>query len=154
MSTNKWLDQLRAAAMNAMVAAPASSPLRTTGGSAHLGANPPELCGTWTFYDGANAYNGGYSSSDISFTLNRDGSYTYGSERSMSAYAYGQGMLTHGSDSDAGQWSVEGEVLTALSHTRGLQRFRLTKANHPKTGEAMLCLDGQCFVTQTVRPPW
>lgn len=139
MSTSQWLDILRAAALDAMAAAAGPSPRRTTGGSgAHLGTNPPELCGTWTFYDSANAYNGGYSSSEIGFTLNRDGRYTFGSERSMSAYVYGQGMLTNGSDSDAGQWSVEGDVLIANSHTRGMQRFRLTKANHPKTGEAML----------------
>jgi hypothetical protein len=118
------------------------------------GRNPLDLCGTWLFCDSFRAYNGGHSSSDISFTLHADGSYTYGSERSMSAYAYGQGMFTNGSDSDTGHWSIEDGFLLANSTTRGPQRFRLTKANHPMTGEPMLCLDGQCFVTQQARQPW
>lgn len=123
-------------------------------GAVHVEPNPRELCGTWLFCDSFRAYNGGHSSSDVRFTLREDGSYVYGSERSMSAYAYGQGMLTNGSDSDAGHWSVEDGLLVAHSPTRGMQRFRLTKQNHPKSGEPMLCLDGQCFVTATSRPPW
>lgn len=82
MNTNNWLDALRAAAMDAMAAAAASNPCRTKGGGGdHPGTHPPELCGAWTFHDSASAYNGGYSSSEIGFTLSRDSSCAFGSER-------------------------------------------------------------------------
>ena len=42
--------------------------------------------------------------------------------------------------------------LTLHSPQKGTQVLSLEKRNHPKTGEAMLVLNGQNFTTTTIRP--
>ena len=44
--------------------------------------------------------------------------------------------------------------ITANSRQHGLLTYSLQKRNHPKTGDAMIVLDGDAFVTSQQRPPW
>lgn len=118
-------------------------------------ANPPEMAGEWCYQDLFSAITGpGHSYSRICFTLIADGRYTYYDERSMSAYGGRNAVWVDGNNTDGGRWAVNGGVLTAQSPRTGTHRFRLGKANHPKTGEAMLCLNEDCFVTQVQRRLW
>lgn len=113
------------------------------------GANPAELVGKWCYISNVTANNGGRISNTC-FTLYANGTYDYHSETS-SSNPYGG---TASQSSDSGTWSVSGGTLVANSRSRGRQVYTLEKRNHPKTGDPMLIVDGDAFVTYTQRRPW
>lgn len=113
------------------------------------GANPAELVGKWCYMSNVNATGGGRMS-NICFTLYANGTYDYYGETSSS----GPVASSASQQSDSGTWSVSGGTLTAQSSSRGTLVFRLEKRNHPKTGDPMLVLDGDAFVTYSPRQPW
>jgi len=113
------------------------------------GGNPPELAGKWCYMSNVTASNGGRMSNTC-FTLYPNGTYDYYSETS-SSNPYGG---TASQQSDSGTWSVSGSTLIAISRSRGRQSFTLEKRNHPKTGDPMLIVDGDAFVTYSPKPPW
>jgi hypothetical protein len=113
------------------------------------GANPAELAGKWCYMSNVTANDGGRMSNTC-FTLYPNGTYEYYSETS-SSNPYGG---TSSQSSDSGTWSVSGGTLIANSRSRGRQVYTLEKRNHPKTGDPMLLVDGDAFVTYTQRRPW
>jgi hypothetical protein len=113
------------------------------------GMNPANLFGKWCYMSNVNASNGGRMSNRC-FTLYENGTYDYYSETSSS----GQYGGTASQESDSGTWSVSGATLTAQSRAQGRLTFSLEKRNHPKTGDPMLVLDGDAFVTYSPRSPW
>lgn len=113
------------------------------------GANPQELVGKWCYMSNVNATNGGRMSNTC-FTLHENGTYDYYSETTSSG-EYGSSASQ---ESDSGTWSVSGTTLTANSQSRGPLTFTLEKRNHPKTGDPMLLIDGEAFVTYSPRQPW
>jgi len=113
------------------------------------GANPAEMFGKWCYMSNVTASNGGRMSNTC-FTLYENGTYDYYSETSSS----GPNGGTSSQESDSGTWSVSGTTLTANSRARGTLNFTLEKRNHPKTGDPMLVLDGDAFVTYSPRRPW
>jgi hypothetical protein len=113
------------------------------------GANPAELAGKWCYMSNVTANDGGRISSTC-FTLYPNGTYEYYSETN-SSNPYGG---TASQSSDSGTWSVSGGTLIANSRSRGRQVYTLEKRNHPKTGDPMLMVDGDAFVTYTQRRPW
>lgn len=113
------------------------------------GANPAELAGKWCYMSNVTANDGGRISSTC-FTLYPNGTYEYYSETN-SSNPYGG---TASQSSDSGTWSVSGGTLIANSRSRGRQVYTLEKRNHPKTGDPMLMVDGDAFVTHTQRRPW
>jgi len=124
----------------------------------------PELAGKWCDFGSASGTSGyGGSSRQECFTLFPDGRYQYFYEGSFSAYSnvsptYGvqPGVTGMGSSqsSDEGTWTATATTITANSKKQGVTTYTLEKKNHPKTGDAMLCLDGKCFTTALQRPPW
>ena len=118
-------------------------------GSESDGANPAELAGKWCYMSNVTATGGGRMSNTC-FTLYPNGTYEYYSETS-SSNPYGG---TASQSSDAGTWSVSGSTLIANSNSRGRVVYTLEKRNHPKTGDPMLMVDGDAFVTATQRRPW
>jgi len=118
-------------------------------GRASAGANPPEMFGKWCYLSNVNANDGGRMSNTC-FTLYENGTYDYYSETSSSGPNGGSASQ----ESDSGTWSVSGSTLTANSRARGTINFTLEKRNHPKTGDPMLVLDGDAFVTYSQRRPW
>jgi len=88
--------------------------------------------------------------SNSCFTLYQNGTYEYYSETSSS----GPIASSASQESDSGTWSVTGSTLTAHSRARGTLTFSLEKRNHPKTGDPMILLDGDAFVTYSPRSPW
>lgn len=119
-----------------------------TGGVMH------ELVGKWCEASSFTANAGGGSQRSACFELRANGSYSYTAEGSMSAYAPGMWGGTSSSSSDAGTWSATANSITARSQKGTVTTYRLEKRNHPKTRDAMLCLDGDCYVTYWQRPPW
>lgn len=111
--------------------------------------NPPELFGKWCYMSNVNSSGGGRMSNSC-FTLYQNGTYDYYSETSSS----GPVASSASQESDSGTWSVTGSTLTAHSRARGTLNFSLAKRNHPKTGDPMILLDGDAFVTYSPRSPW
>lgn len=113
------------------------------------GSNPQDLVGKWCYQANVQAQGGGRQS-DICFTLKADGSYEYYGEASNSN-VYG------GSNSqnwDYGRWSATATSLTARSNSGKTTTYTLERRNHPKTGDPMLMVDGDAFVTYYQKRPW
>ncbi|MGI9069322.1 MAG: hypothetical protein ACR2HX_23340 [Pyrinomonadaceae bacterium] len=110
---------------------------------------PRELFGKWCYMSNVSSSGGGRMSNSC-FTLYENGTYEYYSETSSS----GPVASSASQESDGGKWSVSGNTLTALSRARGTLTFSLQKRNHPKTGDPMILLDGDAFVTYSPRSPW
>jgi hypothetical protein len=112
-------------------------------------SHPMELVGKWCYMSNVNANDGGRMSNRC-FTLYENGTYEYHAETSSS----GQSGALASQGSDSGNWSASGNTITSNSRTTGTKTYTLEKRNHPKTGDPMLLLDGDAFVTATQRPSW
>jgi hypothetical protein len=108
-----------------------------------------ELVGKWCYLSNVTASNGGRMS-DECFTIYANGTYQYYAETSSSGPNGGSASQ----QSDSGTWSLNGASLIANSRSQGRSVYALTKRNHPKTNDPMVCLDGRCFVTYGPKPPW
>ncbi|HKO59540.1 MAG TPA: hypothetical protein VJV03_00140 [Pyrinomonadaceae bacterium] len=117
--------------------------------AASSGANPAELVGKWCYMSNVNSSGGGRMSNRC-FTLYANGTYEFYAETSSS----GPVASSASQESDSGTWSVSGGTITANSRARGTLVFPLEKRNHPKTGDPMLVLDGDAYVTYSPRQPW
>ncbi|HEY5885660.1 MAG TPA: hypothetical protein VIT88_13290 [Pyrinomonadaceae bacterium] len=117
--------------------------------AAGSGANPAELVGKWCYMSNVNTSGGGRMSNRC-FTLYANGTYEFYGETSSS----GPIASSASQESDSGTWSVSGATITAHSRSRGTLVFPLEKRNHPKTGDPMLVLDGDAYVTYSPRQPW
>jgi hypothetical protein len=124
------------------------------GGSGGGGAGIAELAGKWCYFSSFSANAGGGSMTDECFTINANGTYSYHREGSISAYAGGMYGGTASQTDDRGTVQLQGTILMVNSQSQGASSYNVTKRNHEKTGDAMLCLDGRCFVTAYQRPAW
>jgi len=131
-----------------------ATPAWTLGGGSGTGAILPELVGKWCDMSTLNNSTGVMSRSAC-FTLLADGTYQYAAESGASgATAAGAPYGTASQDDDTGTWKATADSITATSRKTGVRTFRLEKRNHPKTGDPMLVLDGQAFVTAFRKAPW
>ncbi len=108
-----------------------------------------DLVGKWCYQANVQAQGGGRQS-DICFTLKTDGTYEYYGETSNSN-VYGG---SNSQSSDFGRWSATQSSLTARSNTGKTTTYTLERRNHPKTGDPMLIVDGDAFVTFYKKRPW
>ena len=113
------------------------------------GANPAELIGKWCYMSNVSGSGGGRMSNRC-FTLYENGTYEYYGETSSS----GPVASSASQESDSGTWSATATTITANSRANGRQTYSLEKRNHPKTGDPMLVIDGDAYVTYHQRPPW
>jgi len=113
---------------------------------------PSFLCGTWQYMSWGGTYTGGSYSVQRHFTLYPNGTYEFYAESSNSG---GNGNAG-GSTRDTGRWWVEGNVQAArlCARNQSGENFQFELRNHPKTGDPMIVLDGDCYVTATQRQPW
>lgn len=125
-----------------------SGPVAARGGSA-AGGVPQELVGKWCYQANVTAVGGGRQS-DICFTLKADGTYEYYGEASNSNVYGGSNSQSW----DYGRWSATATTLTERSNSGKTTTYTLEKRNHPKTGDPMLMVDGDAFVTFYQRPSW
>lgn len=111
------------------------------------------LVGKWCWTNITSTNTGGSSSSEC-IVLQSDGTYQFAAERSMdtnSSTFYGG---TSSQSSDQGRWWVQEERIYYNSPTRGQGSYRLELRNHPKTGDPMIILDGDAYVTFYQKTPW
>lgn len=113
------------------------------------GANPQELVGKWCYQANVQAQGGGRQT-DICFILNPNGTYEYYGESSSSNPNGGANSQSY----DSGRWSATATTLTARSNSGETKTYTLEKRNHPKTGDPMLIVDGDAFVTYYQKQPW
>lgn len=113
------------------------------------GSNPQEFVGKWCYQSNVNASGGGRMS-NICFVLYENGTYEYYGETS-SSNPYGG---TNSQSNDAGRWKATSTTLTAYSNSGETRTYSLEKRNHPKTGDPMLIVEGDAFVTFYQRQPW
>ena len=106
------------------------------------------LVGKWCYMSsltGSNSY-----MSSRCFVLNANGTYQYSAE-SSSGGAYGS---TAGQSHDSGRWTATTTTLTAHSNSQGKTVYPIELRNHPKTGDPMIVVDGDAYVTAYQRRPW
>lgn len=131
-----------------------ASPAGQSGGQV-----PAELAGKWCYVNVVSTGSGGWST-DECITLRENGTYEYYSENSGSATVtnqYGGQVATGGTasqNSDAGTWSLQGNMIVARSQSGAVQSFTFEKRNHPKNGDPMIVLNGRTYVTFYNKPPW
>lgn len=118
----------------------------TVGGT---GMNPAELFGKWCYMANVNSGSGGRISSRC-FTLYPNGTYEYYSETSSS----GPIASSASQESDSGTWTATATTITRNSRSLGTETYPLEKRNHPRTGDPMLVIDGDAYVTYSPRSPW
>lgn len=129
---------------NKVTGTAASPPVSLTG------AVPMELVGKWCFLNMTSN-----SQSSRCITLNADGTYSYVTESSRSVNTETLYGGTSSQGGDEGTWWVKDDRIYYNSKTRGEGSYRLEKRNHPKnTSDPMIVLDGEPYVTATLRPPW
>lgn len=119
-----------------------------TVGSA-MGMNPADLFGKWCYMANVNSSSGGRASNRC-FTLHANGTYEYYSETSSS----GPIASSASQESDNGTWTATATTITRNSRNLGTETYPLEKRNHPKTGDPMLVIDGDAYVTYSPRSPW
>lgn len=112
------------------------------------GSNPQELVGKWCYMSNLTGSNSRMS--NRCFTLAANGTYEYYSETSSSG---GNGSSAS-QESDSGRWSATATTLTANSNNHGTINYGLQRRNHPKTGDPMLIVDGDAYVTAYQKRPW
>ncbi|TWO72626.1 hypothetical protein FN976_03585 [Caenimonas sedimenti] len=132
----------------------AAAPQAAQGRGGGSGGGAGDLVGKWCKSSSFTANAGGGSQSSACFELRADGSYTYGSERSASAYGGGAWGGTSGSSGDSGRWTATATSITAHSRSGQVSTYQLQKRNHPKNRDPMLCLDGECYTTYWRKAPW
>ena len=125
----------------------------TVAGNANGGNVAQELVGKWCWTN-VNTTNTGGSTSSECIVLNANGTYEYASERSMDANTNSFYAGTSSQGSDQGTWWVQGEKIYYNSQTRGQGSYQLQKQNHPKTGDPMILLNGEPYVTFYQKQPW
>jgi len=106
------------------------------------------LVGKWCYMSsltGSNSY-----MSSRCFILNANGTYEYSAESSSG----GTAGSTAGQSYDSGRWSATSTTLTALSNSQGKTVYPIELRNHPKTGDPMIVVDGDAYVTAYQRRPW
>lgn len=112
-----------------------------------------ELVGKWCWTN-VNSTNTGGSSSSECIVLNGNGTFEYTSERSMDTNTSSFYAGTSSQGSDRGTWWVQGDRVYYNSQARGQGSYQLQKQNHPKTGDPMIVLDGEPYVTYFQKPRW
>jgi len=115
----------------------------------NAGGNPANLFGKWCYMANVNVSNGGRMSNRC-FTLYPNGTYEYYSETSSS----GPIASSASQESDSGTWTATNTTITRNSSSLGPATYSLEKRNHPKTGDPMLVIDGDAYVTYNQRAPW
>jgi hypothetical protein len=114
------------------------------------GTVPMELVGEWCYMNMATN-----SQTSRCLTLNADGTYVYSTQSSRSVNTpdvYG-GTASQGEH--RGTWFVQGDRIYYNSPTQGQGSYRLEKRNHPKNvNDPMLVIEGEPYVTTTLRAPW
>lgn len=122
----------------------AAKPAEASGGGGMMQA----LVGKWCYMSNLTGTNS-YMSSRC-FVLNANGTYEYTAESSTSGNYGGTSSQAY----DSGRWSATRTTITAHSNSNGTTTYSMELRNHPKTGDPMIVVDGDAYVTAYQRQPW
>lgn len=106
------------------------------------------LVGKWCYLSNLTGSNSRMSSR--CFVLNADGTYEYSAETSSS----GANGSSASQEQDYGRWTATRSTLTSISESGDKTVYPIELRNHPKTGDAMIVVDGDAYVTAYKRKPW
>jgi hypothetical protein len=108
----------------------------------------PEFVGKWCYMSNLTGTNSRMSSR--CFVLYENGTYEYSAETSSS----GAIASSASQEYDNGRWSATRTTLTAHSNKHGTITYPIELRNHPKTGDPMIVVDGDAYVTAYQKRPW
>ena len=104
--------------------------------------------GQWCYQANLNSSNSYHSRR--CFTLYANGTYEYSTDYSQAGGAGGSSSQSY----DSGRWTATRNTITAYSKSNGKIVYPIELRNHPKTGDPMIVIDGDAYVTQTQKPSW
>ncbi len=107
-----------------------------------------EMVGKWCYFSNVSG-NGGGRMSEECFVLNGNGTFQYSSSTSTSATT----GMSSSQGADSGTWTATETSITARSRSGQVNTYPLQKRNN-KNNDPMLCLDGRCYATATLKAPW
>ncbi|HRI03647.1 MAG TPA: hypothetical protein PLL77_07885 [Pyrinomonadaceae bacterium] len=124
----------------------------TSGGMGNSGGGEGSVIaafvGQWCYQANLNSTNSYHSRR--CFTLYANGTYEYSSDYSQAGGEGGSSSQSY----DSGRWTATRNTITAYSKTNGKIVYPIELRNHPKTGDPMIVIDGDAYVTQTQKPSW
>jgi hypothetical protein len=106
------------------------------------------MVGKWCYLSSLTGTNSFMSSR--CFVLHANGTYEYSAESSTS----GAAGSTAGQSWDTGRWTATRSTLTAFSNSQGKIVYPIELRNHPRTGDPMIVVDGDAYVTAYQKRPW
>ena len=111
------------------------------------------IVGTWCWTNASSTYTSS-SSNTRCIVINGDGTYQYTYEGSISGSGGGYYGGSASQSSDHGTWKLNGNTISIVSANEGAQTLSFQKKNHPKTGDPMIVIDGDAYVTYYQKNPW
>jgi len=111
------------------------------------------IVGTWCWTNASSTYTSS-SSNTKCIIIKGDGTYEYTYEGSISGYGGGYYGGSNSQDYDRGTWKLNGNTIHVVSQKHGAASYSFQKRNHPKTGDPMLVIDGESYVTYYQKSPW
>jgi hypothetical protein len=119
----------------------------------NTGSVDQSIAGKWCYMSSLTNTNASSSSSRC-LVINANGTYSYSAESSISGYGGGGYGGSNSQSADSGTWKLAGNRIYVNSRSEGNKTYTFEKRNHPKTGEAMIVVDGDIYVTYYQRPSW
>lgn len=118
------------------------------------GSIDKSIVGTWCWTNASGVNTNATSSNTRCLVIKGDGTYQYTYEGSISGYGGGYYGGSSSQSSDHGTWKLNGNTINVVSASEGAQSLSFQKKNHPKTGDPMIVIDGDAYVTYYQKSPW
>lgn len=112
------------------------------------------IVGTWCWTSTSGTYTNASSSSTRCIVIKADGTYQYTYEGSISGSGGGYYGGSASQSADHGTWKLNGSTISVVSASEGAVTYSFQKKNHPKTGDPMIVIDGDAYVTYYQKNPW
>ncbi len=125
-----------------------------TNSGATKGGIDKSIVGTWCWTNASGVNTNATSSNTRCLIINGDGTYQYTYEGSISGSGGGYYGGSSSQSSDHGTWRINGNTVKIVSASEGAQTLSFQKKNHPKTGDPMIIIGGDAYVTYYQKSPW
>ena len=125
----------------------------TVNNSSKSGSIDKSIVGTWCWTNASATYTSS-SSNTRCIVINSNGTYQYTYEGSISGSGGGYYGGSSSQNADQGSWKLHGNTISIVSQNEGAQTLSFQKKNHPKTGDPMIIIDGDAYVSYYQKNPW
>lgn len=126
----------------------------TNAGNTKSGSIDKSIVGTWCWTNASGVNTNATSSNTRCIVFNSDGTYQYTYEGSISGSNSGYYGGSASQSADHGTWKLNGNSISVISASAGAITYSFQKKNHPKTGDPMIIINGDAYVTYYQRSPW